>query len=143
MSKSSKRPKDDSPEVTEETLVEQTPSEAIDAESIEVSESDSTLGVAKKTKAEREAEKAEAKREAEREAVRRRHTPQPVKLDGGKNPSWWVPTMLGLMVLGLLWLVVFYLSQGSHYPVPSLGMWNMGVGFALIMAGFLMTTRWK
>ncbi|KYH45271.1 hypothetical protein AZH51_15340 [Branchiibius sp. NY16-3462-2] len=58
------------------------------------------------------------------------------------NPSWWVPTMLGLMVLGLIWLVVFYLS-GAKYPVPNIGTWNLAIGFVLLMSGFAMTTRWK
>ena len=59
-----------------------------------------------------------------------------------QNPSWWVPVMLGLMVLGLIWLVVYYLSNFA-WPIKSIGAWNMGIGFALIMIGFAMTTRWK
>lgn len=132
-------------EVIELDVVEGADSTAEDAE-------DGTLGVANKTKAERDAEKAEARRESEREALRRRTTPQPVKLDGGKNPKWWVPTMLSLMGAGLLWLVVYYLSttmepnakgERPTYPIPALENWNMAVGFVLIMAGFIMTTRWK
>ena len=59
-----------------------------------------------------------------------------------QNPSWWVPVMLGLMGLGLIWLVVYYLSNFA-WPIKSIGAWNMGIGFALIMIGFAMTTRWK
>lgn len=142
MSKSNKPSKvtsKDIPDGTNDDQVEETVVEEVGDE-----ESDGkTLGVAKKTKAERDAEKAEAQREAERETLRRRQTPQAVKLDGGKNPSWWVPTMLGLMVIGLIWLVVYYLSFEKQLPVPALGQWNMGVGFAFIMTGFIMTTRWK
>lgn len=58
------------------------------------------------------------------------------------NPRWWVPVMVGLMVLGLIWIVVFYITQQA-YPVPGIGLWNLGLGFALAMAGFLMTTRWR
>ena len=36
------------------------------------------------------------------------------------------------------------LHLGVHqYPVPQIGRWNLGAGFALMMAGFLMTTRWR
>ncbi len=59
------------------------------------------------------------------------------------TPRWWVPVMLGLMIAGLLWIVVFYLSGVAQLPVPALGAWNLGVGFALIIAGFAMTTRWR
>lgn len=58
------------------------------------------------------------------------------------NPPWFVPVMVGLMVLGLLWVVVFYIS-GQQYPVPQLDRWNLGIGFGLMLAGFLMTTRWR
>ncbi len=73
----------------------------------------------------------------------RRTTAKKVRVTGGDNPTWWVPTMVTLMLVGLFWLVVTYLSQG-RYPAPSLGVvWNLGIGFALVMLGFLMTTRWK
>lgn len=58
------------------------------------------------------------------------------------NPPWFVPVMLALMVIGGLWVVTFYITK-QQYPVPSWGMWNLGVGFGLILAGFAMTTRWK
>ena len=50
--------------------------------------------------------------------------------------------MVGLFILGLLWIVTFYVTQGA-YPIPALGCWNLAVGFALLMAGFAMTTRWR
>ncbi len=58
------------------------------------------------------------------------------------NPTWYVPVMLGLMVLGLIWIVVFYLTQGS-FPVAAIGNWNLAAGFGFIIAGFLMTTNWR
>ena len=58
------------------------------------------------------------------------------------TPRWWVPTMLTVMVVGLLWIVVFYLSA-NRYPLPQIGSWNLAVGFGLIVVGFAMTTRWR
>ena len=58
------------------------------------------------------------------------------------NPRWWAPVMLGLMVLGLVWVVVFYISQTS-YPIPDIGNWNLAIGFGLLLVGFGMTTRWR
>ncbi len=58
------------------------------------------------------------------------------------NPRWLVPVMLGLMVLGLLWIVATYLLN-AEYPVPGIGQWNLAIGFALILAGFTLTTRWR
>ncbi|QDZ15554.1 cell division protein CrgA [Humibacter ginsenosidimutans] len=58
------------------------------------------------------------------------------------NPVWFLPVMLGFMIVGLLWIVVFYVS-GSQYPVPQLGAWNILIGFGIAFVGFLMTTRWR
>lgn len=58
------------------------------------------------------------------------------------NPVWFVPVMLTLMVLGLLWVVTFYITS-QEYPIPNLGRWNLGIGFALMLSGFGMTTRWR
>ncbi|MBO1755070.1 cell division protein CrgA [Allobranchiibius sp. CTAmp26] len=86
---------------------------------------------------------AKKKSSSPADELARRTTAQKVRVTGGDNPTWWVPLMVGFMVLGLLWLVVTYLSQGD-YPAPKLGVvWNLGIGFVLVMVGFLMTTRWK
>jgi hypothetical protein len=50
--------------------------------------------------------------------------------------------MLGLFIIGLAWIVVYYLTQGD-YPVPSLDNWNLVAGFGVLIAGFVMATRWK
>jgi hypothetical protein len=58
------------------------------------------------------------------------------------NPVWYKPVMFSLMIIGLLWIIVFYISQGE-YPVPALGAGNILVGFGVAIVGFLMTTRWR
>ncbi len=58
------------------------------------------------------------------------------------NPVWFTPIMIGLMLVGLVWVLVFYLS-GSVLPIPGAGAWNLVIGFGLAFVGFLMTTRWR
>jgi len=58
------------------------------------------------------------------------------------NPPWFTPVMLGLMLLGLFWVVTFYVT-GTGYPIPNIGYWNLGIGFGLMITGFMMTTRWR
>lgn len=68
--------------------------------------------------------------------------------EAGVNPRWLVPTMLSLMILGLVYVVVAYLSN-MQWPIPFQeafnvnGHWNLVVGFALVIAGFGLTTRWR
>ncbi len=58
------------------------------------------------------------------------------------NPAWLVPTMVSLMVGGLVWVVVTYLSSAA-WPIPGIGNYNLLVGFVMIIAGFVLTTRWR
>ena len=58
------------------------------------------------------------------------------------NPVWFKPVMFGFMLVGLLWIIVFYISQGT-LPIPSLASWNILIGFGIAFIGFLMTTRWR
>ena len=81
-----------------------------------------------------------------RSRIRRRSafTPPPDKTRAVRvgSPRWLVPAMLTFMVVGLLWVVVYYVTQ-TEYPIGSIGNYNMLVGFGLIAIGFGMSTRWK
>jgi hypothetical protein len=58
------------------------------------------------------------------------------------NPVWFKPIMFGFMLIGLVWIIVFYVSNNA-LPIPDLGSWNILVGFGILFVGFLMTTRWR
>ena len=62
--------------------------------------------------------------------------------EAAPNPVWFKPIMIGLMLVGLVWVLVFYLS-GMQYPIPGIGAWNLVIGFGIAFIGFLMTTRWR
>ncbi|PJF01650.1 hypothetical protein CUT44_02360 [Streptomyces carminius] len=63
-----------------------------------------------------------------------------IKFGSGRN--WVAPLMLALFLVGLAWIVVFYVTTGD-LPVESLGNWNIVVGFGFIAAGFVVSTQWK
>jgi hypothetical protein len=69
-------------------------------------------------------------------------TQRPTKIDLGGGRRWVAPLMLALFAIGLAWIVVFYVTQGS-LPVESLGNWNIVVGFGFIALGFVVSTQWK
>lgn len=58
------------------------------------------------------------------------------------TPVWYRIIMFGLIVVGLLWLILWYLLDFS-YPVPGIGYWNVAIGIGLMMVGLIMTTRWR
>jgi hypothetical protein len=64
----------------------------------------------------------------------------PVKLKSGRG--FVAPLMLGLFLVGLVWIVVYYVTSAA-YPISALGNWNIVVGFGFIAGGFAVSTQWK
>ena len=62
--------------------------------------------------------------------------------DDTRNPAWFKPVMFGFMIVGFLWVIVYYISQ-TTLPIATLGSWNIVIGFGIMFIGFIMTTRWK
>jgi len=50
--------------------------------------------------------------------------------------------MVTCWVLGLAWIVVFYLLPDLPY-FRELGNWNLLVGMGLIALGFVFSTKWE
>jgi len=59
-----------------------------------------------------------------------------------ESPKWLAPTMVTAFLIGLFWIVAFYVTQ-TKYPVPGIGAWNMIIGFSFIGVGFSLATRWR
>ncbi|MDR2997470.1 cell division protein CrgA [Microbacterium sp. NPDC057659] len=62
--------------------------------------------------------------------------------DDAPNAVWFKPVMVGFMLLGLIWILVYYIS-GQGFPIPGIGAWNLAIGLGIALIGFLMTTRWR
>ena len=73
----------------------------------------------------------------------------PVKI--GPKP-WVAPVMVACFLIGLIWIVVFYIAGSDITNVPLMGqiaalphgnLWNVLIGFAFIGAGFIFATKWR
>ena len=89
--------------------------------------------------------------EEESRAAANRVSRTPTKVKDTASPRWYAPTMVTLMVIGLLWVVTTYLFNGL-YPLPYFAKhhatdWlfngNLYIGFLIMMSGFLGLLRWK
>ncbi len=58
------------------------------------------------------------------------------------SPGWLVPAMVTSFLLGLLWIVLYYVAPGLPV-IDQFGAWNMVVGFGLILVGFGLSTKWR
>ncbi len=77
--------------------------------------------------------------------------PRPTTAESKKPSPPWVPILaVGLIVVGILWLVVFYLTNAFQElpeaigtPLTKLGYWNLGIGFGALVASLLVLSRWR
>ena len=56
---------------------------------------------------------------------------------------WVAPAMLACWLLGLLWVVVYYVAGDRIPVVEDLGGWNLVGGMALVGLGFVFATQWE
>ena len=61
----------------------------------------------------------------------------------GPTSPVYIIVMLGLMIVGLAWLVVNYLAGDKIGIFSALGSFNFLIGFSLIVIGLLMTMKWR
>ena len=74
----------------------------------------------------------------------------PVKVKAGPSSMWFVILFIGLMLIGLMWLLVFQLAATNPVDAPSflkwmgdLAQWNYAIAFAFMISGLLLTMRWR
>ena len=58
------------------------------------------------------------------------------------SPAWYPIVMAVVLVLGLAWLVVFYLAP-TNPLMNGLGSWNYMIGFGILLVGLVMAVRWR
>jgi len=85
-----------------------------------------------------------AKREAgEADAGPDRRTPVKPEKVGNR---WAAPAMVTCALIGLAWIVVFYVFQGVDVNIPfysGLGNWNLVIGMGFIVAAFGFSMKWE
>ena len=71
------------------------------------------------------------------------YTPPPTRSAKRKvSPVWLAPTMIGCLIVGLAWIALYYVTQADMPVLSTLGGWNLVCGFALIVAGVVLATKW-
>ena len=123
---------------TDETTVESASADSNDADDLDIP-MDRVEAVLNAT-ADKDSLSPQMQRMMNRQAENTRRVEETIK--GTKsNPRWFVPLFCTLMIIGLVWAVVYYLT--SDYPIPNIGAWNLAIAFAIIMVGFIMTMWWR
>ena len=50
--------------------------------------------------------------------------------------------MIACLLVGLAWIVLYYLTAANMPVIRPLGGWNLVAGFTLIVAGVILATKW-
>jgi hypothetical protein len=61
----------------------------------------------------------------------------------GPSPRWYPITMAVVLLLGLAYIVVYYIAGGDVPYMQDLGAWNLAIGFGVLVLGLLMSVRWR
>ena len=69
------------------------------------------------------------------------YTPPPRSSKAKVSPPWLVPTMLGSLIVGLVWIVIYYVSQ-QNLPIKVFGAGNLVIGFGFLVVGVVLSTKW-
>jgi hypothetical protein len=59
------------------------------------------------------------------------------------SPTWYPLVMVAILVIGLAYLVAYYLASDRISFMNHLGAWNFAVGFGILVAGLIMAVRWR
>lgn len=71
------------------------------------------------------------------------YTPPKRSAKAQVSPRWLVPTMLASLLLGLAWISLYYVTGGSNVLQSWAGVWNLVIGFAFIIVGVALATKWR
>lgn len=70
------------------------------------------------------------------------YTPPPTRSAKNIPGKPWVGPVMGIcFLIGIAWLVVYYLTNGE-FPAP-IQAGNLLVGFAFLVLGFVFATQWR
>lgn len=59
------------------------------------------------------------------------------------SPTWYPFVMGAILLIGLAYLVVYYLANQSVPVMKDIGGWNFAVGFGIMLVGLVMAVRWR
>lgn len=73
--------------------------------------------------------------------------PRPSARQLAPSPRWYPIVMVVVLLVGLAWLVTYYMTNsGTNPKVPfmgDIGGWNFAVGFGVLIVGLGMAVKWR
>lgn len=89
---------------------------------------------------------ADAKARAKRKAKATRQRATADRRRRAKAPAtrrWVPPVFITVGLLGVAWLVTYYIAGYLIPPMAALGNWNILIGMGMLALSFIIATLWK
>ena len=80
---------------------------------------------------------------ADRQKVKVQRPGKPKKVKPPASRRWVPPTFITVGLLGVAWLIVYYVAGPSIPYMSDLGNWNILIGMGGMAAAFIIATLWK
>jgi hypothetical protein len=74
---------------------------------------------------------------------RARQEAKPAKVKAPSSRRWVPPTFITVGLLGVIWLIVYYVAGPSIPYMSDLGNWNILIGMGGMAAAFGIATLWR
>ena len=59
------------------------------------------------------------------------------------SPTWYPYVMGAVLLIGLAYMVVYYLAANKVPLMDDIGAWNFAIGFGVMLLGLVMAVRWR
>ena len=80
---------------------------------------------------------------ADKQKLKAQRESKPKKVKAPSSRRWVPPTFIAVGLLGVAWLIVFYVAGSSIPLMSALGNWNILIGMGGMAAAFGIATLWK
>ena len=80
---------------------------------------------------------------AEKQKAKAQRPAKPKKVKAPSSRRWVPPTFIAVGLLGVAWLITYYVAGPSIPYMSDLGNWNILIGMGGMAAAFLIATLWK
>lgn len=80
---------------------------------------------------------------AEKQKLKAKQESRPKKIKPPAGRRWVPPTFIAVGLLGVAWLITYYIA-GAQIPfMDALGNWNILIGMGGMAAAFVIATLWR
>ena len=80
---------------------------------------------------------------AEKQKAKAHQAAKPKKIKPPASRRWVPPTFIAVGLLGVAWLITYYVA-GTYIPfMDALGNWNILIGMGGMAAAFALATLWR